>query len=185
MLICSRIYCLYMNKLTRAFILIGASFSGPLMGAPVQAAGVQTVSQPTSAEGQLLARLNDIRAAGVTCPGSGARPVASALLPSELHALSALKQASYMAQSGVVTHTGPGGTTPRLRAASTGIQSVSVTEIVYMGSGLNPEAAMQWWLHSPVHCFYMTDARYTTAGASIVRGNRGTAYVMVLTSTPR
>jgi len=174
-----------MNKLTRAFILIAASFSGALTGSPVQAVGVQTVASSTSAEGQLLTRLNEIRAAGVNCPGSGPRPVAAALLPSGLHALSALKQASYMAQSGVVTHTGPGGTTPRLRAASTGIQSVSVTEIVYMGSGLNPEAAMQWWLHSPVHCFYMTDGRYTTAGASIVQGNRGTAYVMVLTSTPR
>lgn len=174
-----------MNKLTRAFILIGMSFSVALTGASVRAADAQSAPQPTSAEGQLLTRLNEIRASGVSCPGSGLRPVADALVPSGLHALSALKQASYMAQSGGVTHIGPGGTTPRLRAASTGIQSVSVTEIVYMGSGLNPEAAMQWWLHSPVHCFYMTDRRYTTAGASIVRGNRGTAYVMVLTSTPK
>lgn len=139
----------------------------------------------SSAESQLLARLNDLRAQGVTCPGSGARPVAGALQASELHGLSALKQARYMAQSGVVGHSGQGGSTPRLRAASTGIHALSVTEIVYMGSGLDPEAAMQWWLHSPVHCFYMTDARYTTAGASVVRGNRGTAYVMVLTGDPR
>ena len=90
-----------------------------------------------------------------------------------------------MARSGLVTHTGPGGTTPRVRAASTGIESVSVTEIVYLGDGLDSEAAMQWWLHSPVHCYYMTDGRYTTAGASVVRGSRGTAYVMVLTSDPR
>jgi uncharacterized protein YkwD len=139
----------------------------------------------SSAESQLLARLNELRAQGVVCPGSGSRPVAGALKASEPHGLSALKQASYMAGSGVISHTGPGGTTPRLRAASTGINTVSITEIVYMGSGLDPEAAMQWWLHSPVHCFYMTDVRYRTAGASVVRGSRGTAYVMVLTSEPR
>jgi uncharacterized protein YkwD len=139
----------------------------------------------STAESQLLALLNEIRAQGVTCPGSGVRPAAGALKASDLHSLSALKQARYMAGSGVISHTGPGGTTPRLRAASTGINTVSITEIVYMGSGLNPEAAMQWWLHSPVHCFYMTDGRYTTAGSSVVRGSRGTAYVMVLTSDPR
>ena len=155
-----------------------------ILGAAVLC-GTVWASASSTAEGQLLTRLNQIRAEGVSCPGSGIRPVAGALQASELHAASALKQASYMAGSGLITHTGPGGTTPRVRAASTGIQSVSVTEIVYLGSGLDSEAAMQWWLHSPVHCFYMTDSRYTTAGASVVRGSRGTAYVMVLTSDPR
>ena len=163
-----------MNKLMLALIL-----GAVVLGGPVRA------SVSSTAEGQLLTRLNQIRAAGVSCPGSGARPVTGALQSSEPHAASALRQASYMARSGLVTHTGPGGTTPRVRAASTGIESVSVTEIVYLGDGLDSEAAMQWWLHSPVHCYYMTDGRYTTAGASVVRGSRGTAYVMVLTSDPR
>ena len=163
-----------MNKLMLALILGAAVLSGS-----VQASATST------AEGQLLTRLNQIRAAGVNCPGSGARPVAGALQSSDPHAASAFNQASYMARSGLITHTGPDGTTPRVRAASSGIRSVSVTEIVYLGSSLDSEAAMQWWLHSPVHCYYMTDARYTTAGASVVRGSRGTAYVMVLTSDSR
>ncbi len=163
-----------MNKLMLTLIL-GAA----VLGGMVQASATST------AEGQLLTRLNQMRAVGVSCPGSGVRPVAGALQSSDAHAASALRQASYMAQSGLITHTGPDGTTPRVRAASTGIRSVSVTEIVYLGGGLDSEAAMQWWLHSPVHCFYMTDSRYTTAGASVVRGSRGTAYVMVLTSDPR
>ena len=163
-----------MNKLMLTLIL-GAAVLG----------GTVRASASSTAEGQLLTRLNQIRAAGVSCPGSGARPVAGALQSSGLHAVSALEQASYMARSGLITHTGPGGTTPRVRAASTGIESVSVTEIVYLGGGLDSEAAMQWWLHSPVHCYYMTAQRYTTAGASVVRGSRGTAYVMVLTSDPR
>lgn len=144
-----------------------------------------TIQAPSSAEGQLLARLNQIRAAGVNCPERGPRPATAALRLAAPHAAAALRQASYMAQSGEVSHIGPGGTTPRVRAASSGIQTVSVTEIIYLGSRLDPEAAVQWWLHSPLHCSVMTDGRYTTAGASVVRGNRGTAYVMVLTSTPK
>ncbi|WP_407569507.1 CAP domain-containing protein [Deinococcus altitudinis] len=154
----------------------------PLQAASVQAPKLQVSS---SAEGQLLARLNQIRAAGVSCPGSGPRPATTALRSAGSHAASAFKQASYMAQSGEVSHIGPGGTTPRVRAASSGIQTVSVTEIIYLGSRLDPEAAIRWWLHSPLHCSIMTDGRYTLAGASVVRGNRGTAYVMVLTSTPK
>ena len=164
-----------MRKLTLLFIsffLLPASFS-------------QAGPASATAEGQLLARLNEVRAAGVTCPGSGSRAPAAALVPSDLHALAAARQASYMASSGRVSHRGPDGSTPKVRAASSGIHSVSVTEIIYMGSDLNIETAVQWWLHSPVHCFYMTDPRYTTAGASVIQGSRGTAYVMVLTSDPR
>ncbi|GGR01818.1 CAP domain-containing protein [Deinococcus ruber] len=164
-----------MRKLTLPFILAPFLLASVAWATPFSA----------TAEGQLLSRLNDVRAAGVTCPGSGSRAPSAALVPSDLHAAAAARQASYMASSGVVSHTGPGGSTPKVRAASTGIHSVSVTEIIYMGSGLNVEEAMQWWLHSPVHCFYMTDPRYTTAGASVIQGSCGTAYVMVLTSDPR
>jgi uncharacterized protein YkwD len=56
---------------------------------------------------------------------------------------------------------------------------------VYLGSGLNTEVAMRWWLGSPVHCHWMTEQRYTHAGVSVVRGARGTAYVIVLSSQPK
>ncbi|GGO31038.1 CAP domain-containing protein [Deinococcus humi] len=138
-----------------------------------------------SPEAQLLARLNQVRAQGVSCPGSGRRPVAGALSFSAPHAQAARLQAGYMSASGRVTHSGQNGSTPRVRAASTGVHATSVTEIVYMGSGLNTEAAMLWWLSSPVHCYWMTERRYTHAGVSLVRGSRGTAYVIVLSSQPK
>ena len=137
------------------------------------------------AERQLLTRLNQVRAQGVTCPGSGIRPASGALAYSAPHAQAARLQAGFMSQSGRVSHTGAGGTTPRVRAASTGVNAVSVTEIIYMNGGLNPEQAMQWWLHSPVHCYWMTEGRYTRAGASVIQGAHGTAYVIVLSSEPR
>ncbi|CAM3915795.1 CAP domain-containing protein [Deinococcus frigens] len=146
---------------------------------------VPAAQAQASLEAQLLARLNQIRAQGVSCPGSGRRPVAGALSFNARHALAARLQAGYMGTSGRVTHTGQNGSTPRVRAASTGVNATSVTEIVYMGSGLNTEGAVRWWLGSPVHCYWMTERRYTHAGASVVRGAHGTAYVIVLSSQPR
>lgn len=137
------------------------------------------------AEVQLLAGLNRARTLGVTCPAVGRRPVAAPLFASGTHALAARTQAGYMSSSGRITHTGRGGSTPRVRAASTGVMAVSVTEIIYLGAGMNPQGAVRWWLHSPVHCAILTDARYTHAGASAVQGSRGTAYVVVLSSQPR
>lgn len=135
------------------------------------------------AEAQVLAGLNEARARGVTCPASGRRPVAAPLLPSAAHALAARNQAGYMSSRAGVTHAGAGGTTPRIRAASVGVQAVSVTEIIYMGTG--PQAALNWWLASPLHCAILTDGRYTHAGVAVVQGSRGTAYVVVLSSQPK
>lgn len=139
----------------------------------------------SSAEAQLLAGLNRARTQGVTCPGLGRRPPAAPLLASATHALASRMQAGYMSSSGRISHTGFGGSTPRVRAASTGVQAVSVTEIIYLGPGVNPGGAVRWWLNSPVHCAVLTDRRYTHAGASVVQGSRGTAYVVVLSSRPR
>lgn len=135
------------------------------------------------AEAQVLAGLNAARAQGVTCPASGRRPVAAPLMPSAAHALAARNQAGYMSSRAGVTHAGAGGTTPRIRAASVGVQAVSVTEIIYMGT--SPQSALNWWLASPLHCAILTDARYTHAGAAVVQGSRGTAYVVVLSSQPK
>lgn len=160
----------------RALLLVAALL--PLL------ASSATQAQATP-EAQLLTRLNQIRAQGVNCPGSGRRPVAGALSFSPAHAQAARLQAGDMASSGRVTHTGQNGSTPRIRAASTGVRATSVTEIVYMGAGGNPEQAARWWQGSPVHCSILTEPRYTHAGASVVWGARGAAYVVVLSSQPK
>ncbi|WP_235692915.1 CAP domain-containing protein [Deinococcus aquaedulcis] len=139
----------------------------------------------TTAESQLVARLNQVRAQGVSCPGSGVRPVAGGLTYTPALAAAARQQAAYMSSTGRISHTGAGGSTPRVRAASTGVNAVSVTEIIFMGGGVNPESAIRWWLNSAVHCFWMNERRYTHVGAAVVPGSRGTAYVMVLSSQPR
>lgn len=156
-----------------------------MLGSALAALSLLGARAQTPTEAQVLAGLNEARARGVTCPGTGQRPVAAPLTSSPAHALAARIQAGYMSSSGRITHTGAGGSTPRVRAASTGVQAVSVTEIIYLGTGLNPQGAVRWWLGSPVHCAVLTDPRYTHAGASVVQGSRGTAYVVVLSSQPR
>lgn len=156
-----------------------------LSSCTVPAVQAQTYTQAPTPEAQLLARLNGVRAQGVNCPGSGRRPVAGALSYSAPHAQAARLQAVDMGASGSVSHTGQNGSTPRIRAASTGVNATSVTEIVYLAAGLNTEQALSWWLGSATHCYWMTEGRYTHAGASVVRGPRGTAYVIVLSSQPR
>ena len=129
----------------------------------------------------LFSGLNVLRAHGLSCP-SGPRAATSALRWDDRLARAARQQARYLAGSGRVTHSGPSGSTPRLRAASFGARAVSVSEIVYLGSRPQVQGALNWWTHSAVHCFYMTDPRYALAGASVVTGARGTALVIVLSS---
>ncbi len=129
----------------------------------------------------LLSKLNAVRAHGVGCP-SGPRAATAALRWNAQLAQAATQQASYMANAGRVTHTGRNGSTPRLRAASFGVDAVSVTEIVYLGQRPDLQRALTWWKNSAVHCFYMTDGRYAQAGASVVSGARGTALVIVMSS---
>jgi uncharacterized protein YkwD len=173
--------------LTLSVLLFGLDTraSGPPTAAKTPGLQVSSGRQPSSTEKHMLARLNQIRARGVSCPGSGPRPVVAALRFAAPQATSAFSQADYMAKSGEVSHTGPGGSTPRLRATGNGIQALSVAEIIYLGRLPDPERAVQWWLHSSVHCLIMTDPRYTTAGVSVVRGAQGTASVVVLTSSPK
>ncbi|WP_424950427.1 CAP domain-containing protein [Deinococcus sp.] len=130
----------------------------------------------------VVQRLNQVRLSGVTCPDSGVRPAVGVLRPSPLHAAAAFLQSKYLALSGEVSHLGRDGGTPQQRAAGLGLRAVSVTEIIYLAHSPDLESAVQWWLHSPVHCKIITDPRYSVAGGSVVQGRQGTAYVVVLSS---
>ncbi|WP_110886636.1 CAP domain-containing protein [Deinococcus yavapaiensis] len=134
-----------------------------------------------SLESQLLARLNDLRVAGVRCP-TGTKAPAPRLNYSVTLASAAQQQALYMAATGRITHYGENGSTPKVRAASFGEHATSVTEIIFMGSPGPFERAVTWWLNSAVHCNVFTDARYASAGVSVLTGARGTAFVVVFSS---
>lgn len=134
-----------------------------------------------SLDAALLTRLNEARTRGVRCP-DGARPAQAALTFSPELAASARQQAQYMAASGRITHVGADGSNPRVRAASFGTKASSVSEIIYLNVAGPVDRAVTWWIGSTVHCDVLTHPRYTKAGASVVRGPRGTAFVVVLSN---
>ncbi|AFZ67509.1 CAP domain-containing protein [Deinococcus peraridilitoris] len=135
----------------------------------------------SNVETQLLARINEVRAQGYNCP-TGRRAAQDPVAYKPVNSTAARVQALYMASTGRVTHTGADGSSPKVRAASYGVQSPSLSEIIYLNVDGPIERAVQWWLHSAVHCNVIMDGRYNFAGVSVVNGPRGKAHVMVFSS---
>ncbi len=143
-----------------------------------QTALAQPVTAPVSYEAQLFARINQLRAQGYLCP-TGWHPPVGPLSYAPDNAAAARQQALYMAATGKITHTGSDGSSPRVRAAAYGVRAVSVSEIIYLNVSGPEEKAVQWWLHSAVHCDVLMNARYFYAGAAVVPGQHGLAQVMM------
>ncbi len=124
-------------------LCLGFIFSAPAAGA-----------QDAAVARQVLALVNEARAE-------------VGLPPLTLN--SALTQAAqefteWRTQAGVITHTGPGGSTPRSRAQAAGYYKTYVGENIVEGGRMTPDAAVRWWRGSPVHYAGMTASRYTDAG---------------------
>ena len=84
-------------------------------------------------------------------------------------ALAAAAQAhtEWRTQSGQISHTGAGGSSPRDRAVAAGYGNgawVDVAENIVEGGLMTPEAAIRWWRNSPVHYNTMTSPYYVDAG---------------------
>ena len=84
-----------------------------------------------SAESALLSGVNALRAQGISCAGAF-RPRSAPLIWTASNSAAARLQATYMAQTGRISHTGAGGTSPRVRAASTGVRGPNMSEIIYL-----------------------------------------------------
>jgi len=127
---------------------------------------------PVSAQGsagQLLARINELRAsvgqAGYTTNGA----LASA----------AQNQATWMVNTGKVSHTQDDGSGPRSRAQNAGYPSNWVTENIYMGSQPSFADAWNFWVNSPIHYAGLTSPNYSDIGIGIASGANGYAFVLV------
>lgn len=91
----------------------------------------------------------------------------------------AQNQASWMVETGQISHTQSDGSTPRTRAQAAGYASSWVSENIYMGSSATPNAAWQFWLNSPIHYRGMTSDHYYDIGIASAAGNGRTAFVLV------
>ncbi len=82
----------------------------------------------------------------------------------------AQNQADYQASIGIVTHTGPGNTTPKDRALLAGYgggQNIFLSEIIYGGYSATLDTAMEWWKNSPIHNNTMLSSMYVEIGAGV------------------
>ena len=91
----------------------------------------------------------------------------------------AQNQASWMANSGQISHTQPDGSTPRVRAVAAGYQSTWVSENIYMGTRATAVSAWNWWLNSPIHYAGITSRNNFEIGIASAAGASGKAYVLV------
>lgn len=91
----------------------------------------------------------------------------------------AQQQASYMAASGIYSHTGAGGTSPYDRAVAAGY-SGRVSENIVGGTSMTPRQGVIWWQNSPVHYNTITSSYYVEIGAGFAQGFDQNFYAIVV-----
>lgn len=119
--------------------------------------------------GDLLGRINALRGS-LGLPGYSLNGALSA---------AAQGQAQWMADTGMISHTRPDGSTPRTRAAAAGYPTTEVSENIYGGTNADVSAAWNFWMNSRIHYLSLTNARYKEVGVGIARSAWGTTYVLV------
>lgn len=80
----------------------------------------------------------------------------------------------YQASIGQVTHTGPGGTRPRDRAAAAGYGgggTFFISENIAGGTNLSVDEVISWWLGDAPHTQTMLGANYRDIGAGVSESN--------------
>jgi uncharacterized protein YkwD len=112
---------------------------------------------------QMLVLVNEVRAAGVTCPGGVVMAPAPPLARNPAIDAAASAQAGWQAGTGIMSHTGSGGSSVGQRVAASGYAWTRVAEVVSAGYQ-QPAAALQQWLGSSGHCRALMDPVITDTG---------------------
>ncbi len=88
-------------------------------------------------------------------------------------------QSDYQASTGTITHTGPGGTSPKDRAYAAGYgngNTIFMSEIIYGGYNATVNDAIKWWMGSSIHNQVMLDSRYVEIGVGVTTSGDWTYY---------
>lgn len=117
--------------------------------------------------GQVVALVNSLRAS-LGLSAWAVDPILMAV---------AQNHANWMVATGQYGHTGEGGSTPQDRALAAGYAG-SVAENWVAGPGMTPAGAVDWWRNSGIHYATLTSTAQHV-GVGVVRGSRGTVYVLV------
>lgn len=117
----------------------------------------------------LIGRINNLRSSLGLAPYS---------LNGALNA-AAQNHASWMAETGQVSHTQPNGSTPSSRAAAAGYASSWVSENIYAGTNATANDAWVFWINSPIHYRGLTNSNYDQIGIGSATTSWGRSFVLV------
>ncbi len=126
-------------------------------------------AQAQDVASDLLGRINQLRAE---------QGLPAYRLNNTLNA-AAQNQASWMANTGQVSHTQTDGSSVRDRATAAGYGSSWVSENIYMGPLATVDSAWRFWLNSPIHYRGLTSANYQDIGIATAIGSGGQSFVLV------
>lgn len=134
--------------------------------------GCLLAALPVRAQGEagdLLGRINALRGS-LGLPGYTLNGALSA---------AAQGQAQWMADTGMISHTRPDGSTPRSRALAAGYPTTEVSENIYGGTNAGVDAAWTFWVNSRIHYLGMVNVRYKEVGIGVARSAWGTTFTLV------
>lgn len=121
------------------------------------------------AEAEVVALINQRRAAGVDCGATGVFPPAGPLtVDARLHC-AARVHSQDMSERAFFDHVDPDGQDPFDRLAEAGYDFLQAGENI-AGGPLDPKAAVDGWLASPEHCANLMNAGYTQTGVGFYEG---------------
>jgi uncharacterized protein YkwD len=123
----------------------------------------------------VLARVNEVRAAGVNCGAAGTFGPAGALAWNDLLAQAAAAHAQDMARLNFFSHTSPDGGTLTDRVDATGYEWQRLGENLAAGH-TSVIAVVDAWVASPDHCANMLNPLLTEVGVACVPGSAATTY---------
>ena len=92
----------------------------------------------------------------------------------------AADHSSEMARTGLMTHTGADGSTPRIRLQAHGVSALRTAENV--ARGFDAATVVDAWLASPGHRANILDCRLGQVGIAAAQGAEGLYWTQVLTS---
>ncbi len=93
--------------------------------------------------------------------------------------IAAQSHSQWMADTGMVSHDEPNGSTPKSRAAGLGYTGTIVSENIYGGSTAKASDAWNFWINSSIHYNGLTHQLFNEVGIGIGQGAYGQFYTLV------
>lgn len=143
--------------------------------APAPAPASATTCGLSDFEASLLARVNQVRAAGVNCGTRGSFSPAGALTWNAQLTQAAASHSQDMVTNNFFSHTGSNGSSMSARVDATGYAWSNLGENIAAGYG-TVTAVMDGWVASDGHCANLMNPAFTQIGVACIRGTTSNSY---------